>query len=109
MSNRRTIWIVDDNAELLMNMSTMIMNKISGNFSFASVESASEITPNPGDIVILDQHGCDSDALLETALDFEVITISGDPDLNVDLRKPFSPAQLIQVVNERLQKLEAVA
>ena len=102
---RNKIWLVDDNEAFLSCMTSILLARLPGTHTLVSAESAKEVDPQPGDIVVLDQHGCDSDFLAAKPEGVEIIAISGDSDLedSVDLFKPFSPGDLFQAIFDRME------
>ena len=105
IEQRKKIWLVDDNEAFLHCMTSILLARLPGAYTLVSAESAKEVDPQPGDIVVLDQHGCDSDFLAAKPEGVEIIAISGDSDLegSVDLFKPFSPEDLFQAIFERAE------
>ena len=105
---KNKIWLVDDNETFLNIMTTVLLAMLPRSYTLAAVDSAKDVDAKPGDIVVLDQHGCDSDFLSGRKEGIEIIAISGDRDLEgvVDLYKPFTPDDLIEQIYQKMDLIE---
>lgn len=111
-TQRNTIWLVDDNQGFLTALQSILLARLPSTYVLQAVDSAKDVDNlKQGDVLVLDQHGCDSDFLVNKTEGVEVIRISGDPDLadKIDLMKPFSPNDLISLVLEKINTVKAAA
>lgn len=103
----KTFYIVEDTESLSASISCYALMFVPSGYSISTVSSCKLISPKEGDFVLLDQNGVDID--LFTPNGAMVITMSGDPSLSVDLKKPFRVKELKTIIDNKMKKLDKKA
>lgn len=93
---QKNFWIVEDGDGLSQNIGCYALMFLPTGYCIRSVSSCKKFYPGPDDIVLLDQHGVDIDQFKDNGC--IVITMSGDPELSVELRKPFKVKALKEMI-----------
>ena len=102
-----TFYIVEDTESLSASISCYALMFVPRVYSIQNVSSCKDCFPKPGDFVLLDQNGVDLDCFSPNGA--MVITMSGDPSLNVDLKKPFKVKELKNIIQNKIKLLNKAA
>ena len=97
---KKNFWLLEDDDMTQFVVSSYIMNFLSMDYVLRVVASAKEITAEPGDIILSDQHGVDIEKLRPNGA--LVISMSGNKGIIVDIHKPFRSKQLEEVLSKKL-------
>lgn len=101
-NEKNVFWIVEDTEALATILSTRLVLSLPNFYVIKSVNSCLNVQAKKGDIILCDHYGVDLEFLNPNGA--AVITMSGDPDLNVDLLKPFSAKDLKKFVDKYVEE-----